>query len=204
MMMPFLIAVLKEMQDTVLTITVDDLTTLFDNTLITKLRSTSLTTTFLVLGDILVQQSEEARNRDSKRAKENKKAQALREAEAMMEAESEMEVKGVTTARSPRILQSTLYGPQVGLSGPRIPSTSSIAQTPTKRKISETSFGTRSTETTPTKLVSAEANIQNLQDAIVRDVIVGLYGTGVPIKWARNRDGMGIKYQAFLHPSMCH
>ena len=44
-----------------------------------------------------------------------------------------------------------------------------------KRRISETSFGSRSTEATPTKLVHPEAKVQALQDTFVKTIINTLW-----------------------------
>lgn len=56
-----------------------------------------------------------------------------------------------------------------------------------KRKLSETSFGTRSTETTPIKLVHPEAKVQSLQNTFVKSIINKLWLGKVGIPWARGR-----------------
>jgi hypothetical protein len=71
--------------------------------------------------------------------------------------------------------------------GPRMPST--VTVTPKKRNISDTSFGTVSTETTPTKLAKPEQHIQQLQDTLVSDILVYVYGGGdIPVRWAEGRE----------------
>jgi hypothetical protein len=78
-------------------------------------------------------------------------------------------------------------------SWPRLPSTQ--PSTPKKRDFSDTSFGNRSTETTPTKLVSPESSIQYLQDTLVRDVIDAVFGRPyVPVTWPRGRKKMRLVY----------
>ena len=61
-------------------------------------------------------------------------------------------------------------GPETPLySSPRFPTS---YETPDdKRKVSDTSFGTRSTETTPHKLIQPETGVQSLQNAFVTDII---------------------------------
>ena len=61
-------------------------------------------------------------------------------------------------------------------------------QTPdNKRKISETSFGTRSTETTPNKLMHPEAKVQSLQNKFVDAIINRLWWGQIDIDWAKGR-----------------
>jgi hypothetical protein len=69
---------------------------------------------------------------------------------------------------------------------PRQPST--LPSTPQKRNTSDTSFGTRSTETTPTKLVKPETDVQHLQNDMVADVLDSLYGRDyIKVDWPRGR-----------------
>ena len=56
-----------------------------------------------------------------------------------------------------------------------------------KRKVSETSFGNISTETTPTKLKQPEPNVQSLQDTFVNRLINKLWDGQVGIPWAQGR-----------------
>jgi len=61
-------------------------------------------------------------------------------------------------------------------------------QTPdNKRKISETSFGTCSTETTPNKLMHPEAKVQSLQNKFVDAIINRLWWGQIDIGWAKGR-----------------
>jgi hypothetical protein len=68
---------------------------------------------------------------------------------------------------------------------PRYPST--YVTPTTKRKISDTSFETHSTETTPTKLVQPEAKVQSLQNTFVNTIINKLWYGKIDIPWARGR-----------------
>lgn len=69
-------------------------------------------------------------------------------------------------------------------SSPRQSST--LPSTSQKRNISDTSFGTRSTETTPTKLIKPETDIQHLQDILVANILRVLYGKlHVKVTWPR-------------------
>jgi hypothetical protein len=69
---------------------------------------------------------------------------------------------------------------------PRLPK--SFKQTPgQKRNISDTSFGTRSTETTPTKLVHSEPKVQALMDTFVHTIIRKLWQGKIDIPWAEGR-----------------
>jgi hypothetical protein len=56
-----------------------------------------------------------------------------------------------------------------------------------KRKVSDTSFETKSTETTPRKLDRPEARVQSLQDEFVKTLIRYLWWGQVNISWARGR-----------------
>ena len=56
-----------------------------------------------------------------------------------------------------------------------------------KRKLSETSFGAQSTETTPVKLTHPEAKVQALQNTFVKTIINRLWFGKIDIPWARGR-----------------
>jgi hypothetical protein len=56
-----------------------------------------------------------------------------------------------------------------------------------KRKVSETSFGTRSTESTPNKLVHSEAKVQALQNMFVHTIINEVWLGSIDIPWAKGR-----------------
>lgn len=66
-----------------------------------------------------------------------------------------------------------------------------------KRKISETSFGTRTTESTPNKLVHAEAKVQSLQNTFVQTIINELWFGKIVIPWAQGRH-MFLTYAEFV------
>ena len=69
--------------------------------------------------------------------------------------------------------------------------------TPTrKRPISQTSFESRSTETTPNKLVQVEAKVQALQNSFVKAIINQLWLGQIGIPWARGRK-MFLTYAEF-------
>lgn len=55
-----------------------------------------------------------------------------------------------------------------------------------KRKFSETSLATRSTETTPTKLVQPEAKVQSLQNKFVDSIINHLWFGKVDEPWVKD------------------
>lgn len=69
-----------------------------------------------------------------------------------------------------------------------------------KRKISDTSFGTRSTESTPNKLCHPEAKVQSLQNAFVNTIITKLWSGRIDIPWAQGRH-MFLTYSEF---HICH
>jgi len=56
-----------------------------------------------------------------------------------------------------------------------------------KRKVSETSFGTRSTEITPNKLVHSEAKVQALQNVFVYTMINEVWLGIIGISWVKGR-----------------
>ena len=68
---------------------------------------------------------------------------------------------------------------------PRFPSS---FETPNnKRKISDTSFGTQSTETTPGRMVQPEAKVQSLQDKFVTTIIKKVWWGQIDVPWAQGR-----------------
>ena len=78
---------------------------------------------------------------------------------------------------------------------PRLPD---AFETPAnKRKISETSFGTRSTESTPNKLVHAEAKVQSLQSKFVDTIINKLWSGKIDMPWVQGRH-MFLAYTEFF------
>ena len=79
-------------------------------------------------------------------------------------------------------------------SHPRLPHSYNMPDN--KRKISETSFGTRSTETTPTKLVHPEAKVQSLQNKFVDTIINKLWLGKIDVSWAKGRR-MFLSYSEF-------
>jgi len=69
-----------------------------------------------------------------------------------------------------------------------------------KRKVSDTSFGSRSTETTPTKLDHPEAKVQSLQDRFVSTIIAKVWWGKIDITWAQGRH-MFLTYTEYPPPS---
>ena len=85
------------------------------------------------------------------------------------------------------------------ISAPRQPNT--LPSTPQKRNISDTSFGPRSTNTTPTKLIKPESSIQDLQNTLVREVRGAIYHAAViRMPWPRGRTNMRLVYQPYVFP----
>jgi hypothetical protein len=70
-------------------------------------------------------------------------------------------------------------------SQPCFPQSYTVDKVGTKRKISDTSFGSRSNETTPLKLVQAEVKVQALQDTFIKTIINNLWFGEVPVFWVR-------------------
>jgi hypothetical protein len=56
-----------------------------------------------------------------------------------------------------------------------------------KRKLSQTSIETRSTETTPAKLVQPEDKVQSLQHTFINNIVDHLWLGEVGIPWAKGR-----------------
>jgi hypothetical protein len=65
-----------------------------------------------------------------------------------------------------------------------------------KRKISEVSLPSSSTETTPSKLARREALVQSIQNSFVSDIVKKLWLGEIGIPWADNRH-MFLSYQAY-------
>lgn len=70
-----------------------------------------------------------------------------------------------------------------------------------KRIFSGESYGHSSTETTPTKMVQAEAHIQSLQNTLVETLIGDIWMGEVDISWAQNRR-MYMEYRPYI-PNFC-
>ena len=65
-----------------------------------------------------------------------------------------------------------------------------------KRKLSELSLPTSSTETTPSKLIQQEALVQSVQNAFVGNIVQKLWLGKIGIPWAERRR-MFLSYQAY-------
>jgi hypothetical protein len=69
---------------------------------------------------------------------------------------------------------------------PRFPQSS--YQTPiNQRTASGSSFGTKSTETTPNKLVQAEPKVQALQNEFVKCILTKMWASEIPLSWVKGR-----------------
>lgn len=77
-------------------------------------------------------------------------------------------------------------------------------QTPDhKRKISDTSFGSQSTDTTPTKLDQPEAKVQSLQNKFVDAIITKLWFGQIDVGWAEGRH-MFLTYSEYSNLHFLH
>lgn len=104
--------------------------------------------------------------------------------------------KKVTTTSISIQQQQTLSSNPLTLpyAQPRLPN--SFETPDNKRKISNTSFGTRSTESTPNKLIHAEAKVQSLQTKFVDTIINKLWSGKIDIPWIQGRH-MFLTYTEF-------
>ena len=130
--------------------------------------------TFDVLGTICMdQRSKEEVNR----IKTNKKVRSA----AASTAESESATIASTAAATDEVHHIPVVSTTTGVAW-----TPEVPVTPQKRKVSETSFGSRSTHTTPTKFLAPEPRVQSLQDYFVGELLRSLGDHS--ITWARGRD----------------
>ena len=81
---------------------------------------------------------------------------------------------------------------------PRYPSSVQITD---KRKVSDTSFGTRSTESTPNRLVHPETKVQSLQNKFVEAIIYWLWDGQIPLPWVNGRH-MFLTYSEFVQVAL--
>ena len=73
-------------------------------------------------------------------------------------------------------------------------------QTPvSKRTVSGSSFGTRSTDTTPNKLVHAEPKVQALQNKFVECILNELWTSQIDLSWVKGRR-MSLVYSEYPPP----
>jgi hypothetical protein len=113
--------------------------------------------------------------------------------------------KRVTTIRTISVSDETIAEPLIQPTTPpqTQPHFPTSFKTPdSKRKISETSFGTRSTESTPNRLVHAEAKVQSLQNTFVQTIIKALWFDKIVIPWAQGRV-MFLTYAEFFLITTC-
>jgi hypothetical protein len=151
-------------------ITHDDLLAIRSDQVEDKLDGNPLKHTLDSLGRIMNQPSSESAAREAAKLQEARAAKAA--------------YKSISDSPSK---QSTISKHDASESSlPRYPST--LPSTPQKRTTSDTSFGTHSTESTPTKLVKPETDIQQLQNDLVRDVLSAVYGRFYAgVTWPRGR-----------------
>lgn len=180
--MAFLIVGLQAMRKAAYQVTQEDLRSHGSDYFVEKMYNNPLKRTFQILGTILIDRSEEEILREAARVKEIWEAKAARKKQS-----AALQTTGST--------KDGIHS----VSGPRQPSASPA--TPQKRNISDTSFGTRSTETTPTKLTKPESSIQNLQNTLVYDVLEALYHTdSIRVPWARGRKNLRLVYRPYVFP----
>jgi hypothetical protein len=85
---------------------------------------------------------------------------------------------------------------------PRFPQSFETPANPNKRNFSDTSFGTKSTETTPTKLTQPEAHVQSLQNTFVNIIMRTIWSAGqINIPWAEGRR-MFLTYDKYYSPPL--
>ena len=96
--------------------------------------------------------------------------------------------------RIPILVHNPLHASTATCGRPRTPTESlprfpqSSYQTPVQqRTISGASFGTHSTETTPNKLIHAEAKVQSLQNDFVKCVLSTLWSSRIQLSWVSGR-----------------
>ena len=147
-----------------------------------RLDDNPLQDVLLSLVDLLETESEESQS-----SKRDKRAFSL----VVANTTSTVSTPSSTVDNSPSILPST-----PPYSQPRFPL--SFDEVSNKRKISQTSFGTRSTETTPNKLQQPEAKVQSLRNTFVKRIINKLWFGKISIPWARNRY-MFLTYNSYIH-----
>lgn len=155
-------------------VTEEDLRTArLDDAVKDKLDENPLQDLMLSLVSLIETESKESKERDSGKGKNNAKT-----ASVSIENQKASSSRPVT----PPYTQ------------PRLPN---AFETPdNKRKISETSFGTRSTESTPNKLIHAEAKVQSLQTKFVDTIINRLWSGQIDIPWVQGRH-MFLTYTEF-------
>jgi len=150
-----------------------------DRSLEQKLYDSPLQDLMLCLVDLLETDSEEIQSLEKEKATMSLAVAYYPISTSISDVESSL----------PSILPST-----PPYSQPRFPQ--SYHAIDSKRKLSETSFGTRSMETTPVKLVQAEAKVQSLQNTFVKTIINKLWLGKVDIPWAKGRH-MFLTYTEF-------
>lgn len=96
------------------------------------------------------------------------------------------------------MMETAGHNQETEQSSPHTPSSSDTH----KRKISQTSlqsFPDSSTETTPTKLLQQEADVQELQDTFVKVVLKALWPAGlIRMPWIRGRV-MRMRYVTYIY-----
>ena len=166
------------MRDAALQISQHDLQSHGSDEFSKKVYNNPLKRTFRILSTILIKRSHEEMIREAMRKRQ------VREAKAAKEIQS--------AAIEATVSSEGIYP----VSGPRQPST--LPATPQNRNVSDSSFGKRSTETTPTKLIKPESSIQNLQNTFVQDVLDALYDSDfIRMPWARGRKNLRLIYEPY-------
>jgi len=170
-----------------------------------KLRDNPFKNTFRKASDVLTQPSQEFKDRMARRAKEGRDTKKARKGGESKQTGGENETKPVKVVKGkkrPREEPEPKAGiesesesrkpgsrKRTGQASARQESASAQAEvTPRKRVVSNTSFGTQSTETTPIKFTKPETSIQQMQNYFVTDILDYIYNGVISIPWARNRN----------------
>ena len=175
-----------------------------------KLRNNPFKNTFRKASDILTQPSQEFKDRMARRAKEGRDTKKARKGGESKQTGGENETKPVKVVKGKKRPREEPE-PKAGIeseSESRKPGfwkctgQASIRQelasaqaevTPRKRVVSNISFGTQFTETTPIKFTKPETSIQQMQNYFVTDILDYIYNGVISIPWARNRN-MYLRY----------
>jgi hypothetical protein len=161
-----------------------------DETVEEKLDANPLKGILLNLLDLLETDSEESQERERKKFKITPPSVLSSEPSSEPSLEPSPPTSQSTSERSPQ------------LNRPRFPISYTTPDKKRKVSDSDTSFETKSTESTPTKLAHPEARVQSLQDEFVKTLIRDLWWGKVDVSWARGRR-MFLTYSEYF-PSRSH
>ena len=150
-----------------------------------KISDNLLQDLLMSLADLLLTHSKESQELESEK---NKQVQPI-----WYPAESETNPQHTASSSQSETLPHTQY---------RSPT---LYETPksNKRKVSDTSFGTHSTESTPNKLLHAESKVQALQNIFVKTIINKLWQGAIDVPWVKGRH-MFLNYNELRYFSFQH